>query len=172
MADYYSDAVTARAYYTARNYTTPATALDDDAMNAALLVASDFIDSTYRDMFPGLKVGLRAQLREWPRTSAFDTLGYVILPDVIPVELLNAVYEAALREVATPGSLTTDVKLSEVIHSVSVDGAVSVDFASSRETFDADDLQLVMPIIDRIIAPILTGDNGNVSRLSGASIRV
>lgn len=172
MVDYYSDAASARTYYTARNYTLPTEAADDATMNAALLVASDYIDSTYRTLFPGLKVGLRDQVREWPRTGALDTLGYVIPNDTIPVELLQSVYEAALREVTTPGSLSTDVKLNEVVHSVSVSGAVSVDFASSRETFSASDLQLRIPIIDRIIENILSGNGGNVSALSGATIRV
>ena len=172
MSDNYSNAASARAYYEARGYTTPDNVTDDAAMTAALLVASDYIDGLYASLFPGVKVGFRAQLREWPRTGAIDWLGYVIQPTEFPPELLNAVYEAALREITTPGSLTTDVKLNEVVHSVTVEGAVSVDFASSRETFGVDDLQLHIPIIDRIIAPILTGNNANTSGLSGATVRV
>lgn len=91
------------AYCEARGYTMPA----GDAL-AALVRASTWLDATYRSRFPGRRVAGRTQELEWPRTGATDVSGEEVADDENPVEIEQATYEAARRELTTPGSLAPD----------------------------------------------------------------
>lgn len=166
MVDFYGTAAGFRSYHIARGNDVPAEAADDDeAILEWLLVASEWVDARFASSFGGLKVGLREQVREWPRTGAWDIYGYSIASDTIPNEVVRATYEAALRQ-GVSSSLTIDYTPGKYKR-VSVDGAVSVDFASFNSAFD---MQLQIPIVGQILAPILTG-RGNVSSLSGDAVR-
>lgn len=81
----------------------------DDQVLAALVRASTYIDGAYRAVLPGYKSGRREQALEWPRTNARDAAGEAIAYDAVPVEIENATYEGAIRELASPGSLNPDV---------------------------------------------------------------
>jgi len=167
MADLYGTAAGFRSYHTARGRSV--TAYDDDVeVEAKLLVASEWIDAKFRMSFGGTKVGQRAQVREWPRNGAMDRDCYSIPSDGVPLEAINATYEAALRELVTPGVLSVDWTPNKYKR-VSVDGAVSAEYNS----FDsAADTQTQFLIVEQVIAPILAGSRGNMSALSGAITRV
>lgn len=155
-----------RDYHTTRGRNIAA--YDDDAeIEAAKLVASEWLDARYRGSFSGLKVGMRAQIREWPRTGAIDHYGYAIPSDAVPAEMDAATYEATLRQLVSPGSLSVDWTPPKY-KAVSVDGAVSVQYA---DFYSGADAQTSFVIIDEIIAPILTG-RGDLSALSGPATRV
>jgi hypothetical protein len=161
VVDNYVEVTPFRAYHTARGRDTSQWL--DPAVIAAGLVASEWLDGSYRASFPGTKVGYRAQVREWPRTGADDADGYAIASDSVPQEMYNAAYEATYRELTSPGSLLKDYTPGKYKRA-SVDGAVSVEYA----TFNAaSDIQTQFAVIDQILAPILTGE-GNLSSLSGA----
>ena len=166
MADFYGTASGFETYHTARGRSVAAWD-DADEVNAALLVASEWLDARYRSSFGGLKVGQRAQLREWPRTGSFDTYGYSIPSDVVPTEIENATYEIAYRQLAAPGSLAVDWTPNKYKRA-SVDGAVSVEYASFASAWDA---QTQFVIVDQILSPILTGCGAGSSPLSGAVYR-
>lgn len=167
MADAYGTNDGFTAYHTARGRAVQISDLDDAQITAARLVGSEFIDGRYAGAFPGLKVGMRAQVREWPRQGGSDRDGYNITSDTVPTEVENATYEAALRDAVQPGSLQIDWTPNE-FKRVSVDGAVSVEYSTFTSP---DDAQTQFIVIDRILAPVLTG-SGNVSMLSGAISRV
>jgi len=164
MTDYYGTAALYTAYWLARGVVVSD---DQSEIEAALLVASEYIDNKYRLQFPGEKTGLRAQVREWPRTGAYDWWRYSIATDEIPLEVKNATYEAASRQLASPGSLLVDVTMAEGLKSASVDGAVSVSFFGAVSPAD---MQVSIPVIDRILAPLLVVRGG--SALSGDVLRV
>lgn len=126
----------------------------DATKEIALLRASDYVDIMFRDQFPGEKTGLRTQEREWPREWAFDKDGEAIGVNEIPVEVINATYEAALRELVAPGSLMPDVTLGKQIKSASVDGAVSVEYAGAT---GLQGMRPTVSVVGGILAPILTG---------------
>lgn len=67
---------------------------------------SVYIDGLYGRRFSGRPAGGSAQEREWPRTGAVDYYGQAIAADSIPTRVINASYEAALLELASPGSLS------------------------------------------------------------------
>lgn len=165
MADNYGTVEGYRAYCIARNSLNSNEA--DDKIQSALLVASEWIDATYRASFPGLKVGLREQVREWPRTGAQDVYGYAISEKSIPVEIENATYEAAHREIASTGSLSVDYTPSKY-KTASVNGAVSVEY---RQFDAALESQTKIIIIDQILQPILTGRLGTISSMVGQAVR-
>lgn len=153
-----------RAYHTARGRVTDE--YDDDEVEAAKLVASEWLDGRYRSQFPGTKVGQRAQVREWPRVGGIDRDAYAIPSDTVPTEIENAVYEATLRQLLNPGSLSVDWTPPKYKRA-SVEGAVSVEYAMFAS---ASDVQTRFAVIDDILAPILTGC-GETSSLSGATAR-
>lgn len=166
MSDFYGDVQGARDYWLVRGYTVPAAALDDDAVTAWLIGASEWLDGVYRAEFGGYKVGRRAQVREWPRYSAFDQDGYALASDAIPREIEAAVYEAALR-VGQGVKLTADYTPSKY-RSVSIAGAISVQYDGKS----AQDVQTQFLAIDRLLWPILTGADAGGSMLSGGAARV
>ena len=144
-------------------------AADDTAKAAALLVASEWIDGKYGEQFSGWKTLRRAQDREWPRTGAYDDMGDAFAIDEIPDAVKRATYEVALREIASPGSLITDVTLGKNIVQATVQGAVSVTYAGAT---DVNDLQLMIPVVAMILRPVLTAIQAGYSDLSVPSRRV
>jgi hypothetical protein len=167
MPDYYGTAAGFRLYHAARDNAVPIEAADDDYVVSRLLKASEWIDGRYRTGFGGLKVGQRLQVRDWPRSGAYDTFGYSIASETVPTEVENATYEATLKEMSNPGVLSVDYTPPRY-KSVSVTGAVSVTYASFA---GVSDLQTHFAIVDQILSPILTGC-GMVSPLSGSAQRV
>jgi hypothetical protein len=158
---HYGDETGYRAYHTARGRD-----VENDegtAILSSLIVASDWIDGTYRSMWPGTKVGGREQIRDWPRYGVVDINGQPVPSDVPPVEVDNATYEAAYREIANPGSLSMDYTPSKYKR-VSIDGALSVDFAGFNS---AADMQTQYTVIDQILYPILGTSATSNSKLSG-----
>lgn len=157
----YGTAAGADAYHLARGNTSWTGT--DAVKEAALLRASEYIDATYRNVFQGYKTGGRAQVREWPRKDAYVLDGSVIetLPDdEIPTEVLNATYEAALRELGSPGYLTPDVIPGANKKSVAVSGAVSVQYWS-------DDQKPMIEKIGMTLSPLFIGVVSAGNPLSG-----
>lgn len=134
----------------------------DDARIGALVRATDYIDGRYRvllasgrwsSMFPGVRTAGRGQPNEWPRTGASDYDGDPIQPDEIPEEVERATYEAALRELASPGSLSPDFISSEAVTREKV-GPIEVTYADAPVAGQLPN-RPVIPAIDEILAPLL-----------------
>lgn len=98
-ANGYISTVTFRAYMDdrARTYTD-----DDDAISAAIITASDYVDQRYA--YKGRKQGGRDQRQQWPRTSCFDRDRFAIMG--IPQEVKDATCEYTAR--ALVGTLNPD----------------------------------------------------------------
>lgn len=171
MADFYGTVAGYKTYHNARGRSLVIADQDDNEIQAALLVASEWIDARYRSVWISTgttKVGMRAQIREWPRYAFVDAYGYAVPSDSVPIEVENATYEVALREVNVPGSLSQDYTPPKY-KSASVDGAVSVTYNTG---VDASDLQVEIPVIDGILAPLLGFEGaGNLSAMSGRVVR-
>lgn len=166
MPDFYGDAAGFQAYWAARGGSTAA-GLENEDIETALLIASEWIDRSFRAQFDGTKVGQRPQLREWPRNGAIDIDNHYIASDAIPREIISATYEAAMRHATTPGIFFKDYSPSKY-KSVSISGALSVDYAIGS----AYDFQTQFPAIAAILAPVLTGEGtGGYSGLAGSVAR-
>lgn len=147
MTDYYGTLVQADAYHEARG--NAAWTGVDSAREAALLRASVWLDATYRTRFPGYKTGRRAQVREWPRSDAADVNGEYIPFDEVPAEVLNATFEAALRELTEAGALSPDFVAANHVVSESV-GPISTTYRDNVTMAD------VRPMV-HVVADILSG---------------
>ena len=163
----YGTLADSKTYHAARGNTAWAAGSDPN-LTIALLRGSEFIDFTYRGRFPGYKTLLRDQVREWPRNPAWDIELNSISSTTIPVEVEYASYEAALRELATPGILTPDIIPGEQIKRARVDGAVEVEYVG---VVGVQGMRTMLTIIGGILAPVLTG-TGTGSSLAGRSVRI
>lgn len=161
---FYGTQVGADAYHEARGNGVRWDAVVDKEQ--ALLRGSEYIDFNFRRRFPGWKAGQREQVREWPRSWAFDIEDNAIGPTVIPVEVEYATYEAALREGETVGSLMPDFTPNTQVKREKV-GPLEVEYSSPM---GAQSVTPIIQVIGAILAPVLTG--GPSSRIAGMSARV
>lgn len=76
---------------------------------AAARRAAVWLDGAYRDRLPGTRTNGREQGLAWPRTGATDIDGNEIADDEIPAEWKAAHAEAAIKELASPGTLSPDL---------------------------------------------------------------
>ncbi|RON88439.1 DnaT-like ssDNA-binding protein [Pseudomonas fluorescens] len=161
MPDFYGTVVAADAYHAAR--ANAAWTGEDVAKQAALLRASVYIDGRYRkllasgvwqSLFPGVKTEGRGQVREWSRTGAEDYEGHAIPSDQVPVEVEQATYEAALRELVEPGSLSPDFVAASTVKRQKV-GPIEEEFSVAAGADGAASVRPVISIIDEMIAPVL-----------------
>lgn len=155
----YGTLIGADAYHLARGNT--AWAGDNADKDIARLRGSDYIDQAFRSSFPGERTNGRnsatPQDREWPRTDAYDIDGALIPDDDVPQEVIDASYEAALRELVSPGSLMPDYDPSSQAKREKVD-VIEVEYTAAHGVAS------VMPIITAIraiLAPILTGNSAS-----------
>ena len=151
-------------YMLDRDIDVPAT---DIAINAALLIASEWIDSKFRSSFDGEKVGYREQVREWPRIGHLDYNDDLIPSDEVPREIEHATYEIALRHMSSPGVLSIDYTPS-LYSSVSVDGAVAAKFIQFGSVSE---IQAQFSKVVEILSGLLSKTELS-SKLSGSSNRV
>jgi hypothetical protein len=161
MPDFYGTVAAADAYHAAR--ANAAWTGDDLAKQAALIRASVYIDGRYRkllasgvwqSLFPGVKTEGRGQARKWPRTGAEDYEGHAIPSDQVPVEVEQATYEAALRELVEPGSLSPDFVAASTVKRQKV-GPIEEEFSVAAGADGAASVRPVIIIIDEMIAPVL-----------------
>lgn len=157
--DHYGTLEGADTYHAARGRAEWGNASADDR-TAALVRGSDYIDQRYRgpvgecagQSFPGTKTGGRAQEREWPRTGATDRSGNPIDWAEIPVEVERAAFEAALRELLQPGSLSPDYIASELVTREKV-GPIDISYEGKVESGVPN--RPFVTVVDEILAPVL-----------------
>jgi hypothetical protein len=154
------------AYHELRGNEVPAAAIaNDDLIASSLIVGSEWFDRTYLAQFDGYKTGGRDQEREFPRVGQADYYGYAIASDAIPREVEQAVYEATLIHLNTPGVLAVDYTPSKY-KSVAVSGAVSVQYSEFNSSFD---VQTKFSKIEQIVSQLFRKTVSNAH--SGAVVR-
>jgi hypothetical protein len=126
--------------------------------DAAVRVATRYLDGTYRWAYSGMRKRQRDQGLEWPRINAVAMLNYPIADNEVPRELQDATCEAAIREVAAPGTLSPDIQ-SSTITSITAD-SVSVSFGAGGYTGSQS-----FASIDLMLAPILQQTNSLSGRV-------
>lgn len=135
----------------------------DEAKNAALQRATDYIDGRYRymtaggcwmSMFRGKRTAGRAQDLEWPRTGATDSEGNEIPDDEVPVEVEHATYEAALLELLDPGSLSPVFVAAQQVTREKV-GPIEVAYSDAQGGGAMPPNRPMVPAIDDILAGLI-----------------
>lgn len=166
-ANSYAEVTTADAYHSARGNATwtEASTSPDQGKTAALVRATAAIDAAYRMRFPGVRTNGRDQALEWPRAYAItdasdpdsignitDAEGWEIDTDEIPQEIIDAVCEAALRELIEPGSMMPDLVRGGWIKRLKA-GSVEIEYGSNATP------ETVYSLIDGILAKLLGGNS-------------
>lgn len=161
---YYGTVAGADAYHLARG--NAGWTGTNSEKEAALMRGSDYVDGRYRShcggvwssLFSGTRTAGRAQPREWPRSGATDYEGSEIADDAIPIEVEFATYEAALRELLNPGSLSPDYVASQLVVKEKV-GPIEVQYSDPSKN-DNNPTRPVVTAIDEILAPLLVNCYG------------
>lgn len=160
--DFYGTAAGFTTYHTARGR--DVSAYTTGEIEISLLVASEWIDGSFRHMWGGEKVGYRDdQVRDWPRSYVYDSDGFLVDPATVPTEIEQATYEATLRHLTDPTVLSPDYTPTRYKR-VAVEGAINVEYRN----LDASSAQQQFLVIGNILSRLL-GGSGN-SSLSGKRI--
>lgn len=146
-ADSYVSEAEFDAYVEARGLT-PTAGAD---VEAALVRASAWIDWRFAARFSGIRLKGRLQGLAWPRQYGVDRDGYAVAADAVPVEIKHATIEAALREMAAPGSLAPDVTADSSLVKREKLGSIEVEYAVPTASLSGP----VFSQIDGILAPLL-----------------
>lgn len=162
LADSYATLAEADAWHEARGNAAWAD-LTEAVREQALRRATTWVDATYGSRFIGVPGYPRVQALAWPRTGATDAGGYAVAADSIPVEIVRATAEAALREALSPGSLSPDYVASAAVVREKV-GPLEVEYRGSS---GASAVQPVLTVVDGLLAPLL----GRRSGYSAALVR-
>lgn len=159
-ANAYADVPTVAAYAAARGLAFSAS--PDVGNEAAIIRATAALDATYRGRFPGYKRTGRAQNLEWPRGQAYDVEGLLIDSDSVPIEIVNATCEMAVRELANPGSMMPDLERGGNIEMLKA-GSVEIKYGANASA------RTVFMLIDGMLTNILT--TGSAGGLFGVAVR-
>lgn len=136
-----------------------------EAREAALIRATAHLNGY---AWAGQKVGGRAQLLAWPRYGTIDREGWPIDDTTIPREVKAACCEIALRELATPGSMTPDVIMSQAVTREKI-GAIEVQYQGAAS---ADASRPVLTILHDLLQGLLANTGSGGQSLSGRLERV
>jgi hypothetical protein len=144
-ADAYVSVVEAEAYAAARGAAFPAPLATQEQ---AIVRATSYLDARYGGAFTGERLRLRDQALAWPRSGATDADGSKVDSASVPREIKNAVCEAAIRELASPGGLAPDLERGGAVKSLKA-GSVEVVYADGATPLT------VMQAIDNALAGLI-----------------
>lgn len=154
-ADAYITLVDFKAYCDRYGHEYPAA--DDTAIEQAVRRATAGIDAKYRHRFLG-EAASSSQALEWPRSDV--TFRGDELPDAeIPAQVVRATAEAAVREIADPGSIAPDLERGGRIKSLQA-GSVGVTYT------DAAPAETTFTLIDGILSGLI--GRGNATQVARA----
>lgn len=156
-ADSYATLADALAYHAAKGNAAWASASDTNR-EPALRRATTWVDATYRTRWPGYRVNGRVQALDWPRSDVVDLDGWAVDYLTIPAEVVNATCEAALRELAIPGSLSPDYVASEQIKTAAA-GPVSVTY---KDASGSGAIVPILAVVDGLLGRIIGTNRGTV----------
>jgi len=151
-AESYVSVADAGTYAAARGLTFPVSTAPEIALaEQALRRATELLDAKYGPRFAGTWA-VDGQALAWPRLYASYRLS-PISETTIPVQVIAATVQAAVRELAAPGSLSPDVTTGQIVKRERVEGAVEVEYAVGSAGVASQ--TPVVSIIDGILAPLI-----------------
>lgn len=128
-----------------------ASGVTDPQREIAMRRAAMWVDGVYSVRWPGVREG--AQSRDWPRTGALDSSGLPVATGIIPEQVKQAQFEAALRELVAPGSLTPDVDSNSVVKMEKI-GPITTEYAVT-EGQSAMNAVPVLSVVELILATLV-----------------
>lgn len=140
-ANSYSSVADADAYFSLRGNSAWA-ALNTAAKEAALVLATDYIEATYRSAWLGYRISA-TQALSWPRSSV-EIDGFIVPANVVPAAVANACIELAVR--ASAESLIVDLGQQVVREKVDV---LEVEYSKNSDATKR------YPVASRLLNPYL-----------------
>jgi hypothetical protein len=127
------------------------------SQEAAIVRATAYIDARYGSVFSGTALKGRTQALRWPRLNAIDIEGNSIASNAVPREIAAATSEAAIRELASPNSLSPDYERGGKVKTLKA-GSVEVTYqdGATAET-------IVSPIDNALAGLIVQRKPGQIS---------
>lgn len=116
--------------------------------------ATTWLDATYRSRFPGAATDVWQAL-EFPRAGVIYR-GQPLDEDTIPRQIIEATCEAAIREMAEPGSLAPDLERGGAVKRLKA-GSVEVEYT------DGADLTTTFTTIDGLLSGLLLPAKGKTA---------
>lgn len=150
-AEAYNSVATFKAYCDARGLSYAGKT--DTQIEQALRRASTRLDALIMGRFSGGYRITATQALLFPLSGLVDRGGYGIPYSPVPRQILAAEAELAVRELASPGSLTPDITTGKIKKRVRVEGAVEVEYAVG--TGGVASQTPIVSIIDGILAPLI-----------------
>lgn len=157
LANSYISADDADDYHADRGNSAWAAASSADK-DSALIRATAAIDSIYESRLKGRRtypVTPAPQPLAWPRYGVL-VYGELVNELSVPEQVKKATCEAALRELASPGSMTPDLDRGGLIKKVQA-GPVQVEYADNAPS------QSTITILDGLLALFTTGSSADLS---------
>lgn len=132
-SDSYASIETINAYAVKHGASFPITGDDTLATEAAIAAAeaaarraTAWLDGEYGPRFIGEPASV-SQALEWPRNDAWFR-GEELLNDTIPRQIVEAMCEAAIRELAEPGIMSPDMDRGGRVKRERVEGVVDIEY--------------------------------------------
>jgi hypothetical protein len=151
-ADSYVSVEDCAAYAAKKGLEFPASPIEP--AEQALRRATAWIDSTYRQRFPGCTTDVWQAL-EWPRVGVIYR-GQPFDEDAIPQQIKDATCEAAVREMAELGILSPDLDRGGAIKTLKA-GSVEIDYA------DGAPVPTTFTVIDGLLSGFILPAKGSTS---------
>lgn len=151
-ADSYVSVEDAATYAAKKGLSFPASPIEP--AEQALRRATAWLDNTYRIRFPGAATDVWQAL-EFPRVGVIYR-GQPLDDDVIPRQIKEAAIEAAVREMAEPGSLAPDLERGGAVKRLKA-GSVEIEYSDSA------DLTTTFTTIDGLLSGLLLPAKGKTA---------
>jgi hypothetical protein len=132
-------------------------ASDDTAIEQALRRATAWLDAAYGARFGGYRV-VEDQALIFPRSGIIDRDGYGVASDNVPRQVVAATAQAAVREIAAPGSLSPDVTPGQIAKREKI-GPIEVEYVAGTDAVGA--TTPVLQIVDGILSMLLSTKGRN-----------
>lgn len=158
-ADAYCAAADVTAYWAKRNDTIFSTT-DTPVQEAAVVVATQFIDAQWGDRFSGRRL-VEGQALEWPRDCVKTIEGWKI--EGVPKEIVRAVAE--LAKLALSGPLAGQGAVAQAPSQAQITlmkaGSVEIEFDKGEKSFLETDHADKFYLIERILRTLIGGGTLN-----------
>lgn len=165
-ADALISVVDATAYHAGRgNAAWSSDTYDDEDRERAIRRATAFLSNSFT--WAGIRSKNRKQALAWPRSGVVDQEGNGIKADEIPIEIIDACAEIALRELVSPGAMNPDFTASDLVKREKI-GAIETEYALSNMSADAQ--RPVLLVVRDMVSQFLKAGAGNL--IVGSSVRV
>ena len=136
--------------------------LATDAAQVALIKSTAWLDAQYRDRWNTQTVAVDGQALHWPQDGAKDYAGNELADDAIPSQVLQAVYEYAIR---AENQSTLDPATATNVKVEKMEGLGEFEYFNPSQQGSLPD---GFAFIDQILTGLISGKLGGIKFLDAS----